>query len=258
VSEEGWLLPDWQLPPGVFACVTTRRSGCSQPPWDSFNLGSHVGDDPAVVAANRQQLQALLRQQTGLAALPIQWLQQVHGTTVLNLADGQLQHPVPEADAIYTRAQGIACTVLTADCLPVLFCADDGSEIAVAHAGWRGLLNGILERTVHHFAIAPGRIRVWLGPAIASCHFEVGAEVRSQFLAVAAPGTETATTAAFTSTSPGKYHADLYALARIRLQTAGVLQVAGVPRCTVCDAESWYSYRRNPVTGRFASLILRY
>lgn len=257
MSESSLLLPDWQLPPGVFACVTTRRGGCSQPPWNSFNLGNHVGDDAGAVAANRAQLQGLLQQHTALADVPIQWLQQVHGTDVLALTGASPQQPAPQADAILTRERGIACAVLTADCLPVLFCSDDGSEIAVAHAGWRGLLNGILERTVQQFVLEPGRIRAWLGPAIAACHFAVGPEVRSQFLALAGTGTAAATQAAFTAAAHGKYYADLYALARLRLQGAGVTHVAGTPCCTVCDAASWYSYRRDGDTGRFATLILR-
>lgn len=253
----GLLLPDWDLPAGVFACVTTRQGGCSMPPYDGFNLGIHVGDDLAAVTDNRLQLQALLRQHTGLAEVPVQWLQQVHGTSVFNLNSAQPLSAVPEADAIHTRMRGIACAVLTADCLPVLFCADDGSEVAVAHAGWRGLVNGVLEQTVQQFSLPPARIRAWLGPAIALCHFEVGAEVREQFLTKAAAGTEADTEAAFHVGAADKYFADLHALARLRLQTAGVTGIAGAPRCTVCDAGNWYSYRRDGATGRFATLILR-
>lgn len=257
MTEASLLLPDWQLPPGVFACVTTRHGGGSKPPWDSFNLGGHVGDDPACVADNRRQLQTLLHQHTGLADIPVQWLQQVHGTAVYSPAEKPLSPAVPEADAIHTRMRGIACAVLTADCLPVLMCADDGSEVAVAHAGWRGLVNGVLECSLQQFSLPPSRIRTWLGPAIAACHFEVGEEVRSQFLAQAATGTEVATAAAFHAGTAGKYFADLYALARLRLQVAGVTQISGAPRCTVCDESSWFSYRREGTTGRFASLILR-
>lgn len=257
MAESSLLLPDWQLPPGVFACVTTRRGGCSQPPCDSFNLGSHVGDAVAAVAGNREQLQALLRQHAGPAPVPVQWLQQVHGTAVFRLDGTQPTSVPPEADAIHTRARGVACAVLTADCLPVLFCADDGSEIAVAHAGWRGLVNGVLEHTLRAFAVPAPRIRVWLGPAIASCHFEVGEDVRTQFLAQACDAATIATRAAFTAGRAGKYMADLYQLARLRLEAAGVSEVSGVPRCTVCDAHNWFSYRRDGATGRFATLILR-
>lgn len=266
MAEAGLLLPDWDLPPGVFACVTTRQGGSSRPPCNSFNLGTHVGDDIAAVTDNRQQLQALLLQHTGLAEVPVQWLQQVHGTAVFDLVTTQPLPTVPEADAIHTRVRGIACAVLTADCLPVLFCVDDGSEVAVAHAGWRGLVNGVLERTVQQFSTPAERIHAWLGPAIAACHFEVGAEVREQFLAQAAAGTEAETQAAFHAAShtatlqtgtAGKYFADLYALARLRLRAAGLTHIAGTPRCTVCDVDSWFSYRRDGATGRFATLIVR-
>lgn len=257
MAEDSLLLPDWQLPPGVFACVTTRRGGYSRPPCDGFNLGSHVGDDPGAVARNREHLQALLQQHTGLDRVPVQWLQQVHGTAVVSLAGSLPLAVPPEADALHTRAVGIACAVLTADCLPVLFAADDGSEVAVAHAGWRGLLNGVLEGSVAQFAVAPDRIRAWLGPAIAACHFEVGAEVRSQFIEQAPAGTEAATVAAFRAADKDKFFADLYQLARARLQAAGVSSIAGAPCCTVCDAGRWFSYRRDGATGRFATLILR-
>lgn len=257
MTEASLLLPDWQLPPGIFACVTTRQGGCSAPPFDSFNLGNHVGDDVVAVSRNRAQLQTLLQQHTGLAEVPVQWLQQIHGTAVYRLTGAQPLLTPPQADAIHTAARGIACAVLTADCLPVLFCVDDGSEVAVAHAGWRGLVNGVLERSVQQFGVPAGRIRAWLGPAIAACHFEVGAEVRNQFLAQAAAGTEAATAAAFQVGAEGRFLVDLYALARLRLQAVGVTQIAGAPRCTVCDAGSWYSYRRDGATGRFASLILR-
>ena len=257
MAESCLLLPDWQLPSGIFACVTTRQGGCSKPPCDSFNLGTHVGDCADAVALNRTHLQALLQHHTGLAQVPVQWLQQVHGTEVFEVADAAGVLIPPVADAVYTRTGGIACAVLTADCLPVLFCTDDGTEVAVAHAGWRGLLNGVLERSVQQFAAPPARIRAWLGPAIGACHFQVGAEVRSQFIDQAAAGTEAATDAAFDGGAQGKCFADLYALARLRLQGAGVLQIAGSQRCTVCDAGNWFSYRRDGATGRFATLILR-
>jgi YfiH family protein len=251
-------LPDWPPAPGVFACVTTRLDGCSQSPWDTFNLGSHVGDAAAAVEQNRALLEALLRKHTGLHQVPVQWLQQVHGTGVLSLPCSVLAEPAPEADAIYTQASGIACAVLTADCLPVLFCSDDGGEIAVAHAGWRGLVQGVLEQTLARFQAAPQRIRAWLGPAIAACHFEVGPEVREAFVGSAPASLSDATGQAFQPLAGGKYKADLYALARLRLQQCGVDQVYGEPVCTVCDAQHWYSYRRDGVTGRFATLILRH
>lgn len=254
---ESLLLPERVLPQGVFACVTTRQGGCSQPPWDSFNLGLHVDDAPARVAANRERLQQLLQQHTGLSQVPVQWLRQVHGCAVHVQESSQPLPTPPEADALYTRAAGIACAVLTADCLPVLFAARDGSEVAVAHAGWRGLAGGVLEATLAKFKAAPGQVAAWLGPAIGPCHFEVGAEVREQFLAAAPLALRVATDAAFVPGAPGKYQADLYTLARLRLQVAGLRDIAGQPRCTVCDADRWFSYRREPRTGRFATLILR-
>lgn len=250
------VLPDWELPAGVFACVTTRLGGSSTAPWDSCNLGLHVGDDSAAVEANRKRLQAELEQRCSSTGLRLQWLQQVHGTRVL-CVETATPVPPPEADAAYTRASGIACAVLTADCLPVLFCSADGKELAVAHAGWRGLVGGVLERTLASFQAPPQQILAWLGPAIAACHFEVGAEVRARFLEQAPTAAQAATDAAFRFAADGKYLADLYQLARLRLQAAGLTRISGQPRCTVCDARQWYSYRRDGVTGRFASLILR-
>jgi hypothetical protein len=253
----GILLPDWELPAGVRAFVTTRENGASTRPWDSFNLAQHVGDDLDRVAENRALLQARLARLVSVPALPVQWVQQVHGSKVLR-ANLPLREPPPRADAIHTTSAALAIGVLTADCLPVLFCADDGSEIAVAHAGWRGLLGGVLEATLACFGTAPAAIRAWLGPAIGPCHFEVGAEVRSAFLAQAFPADALATADAFaTADEPGKWFADLYALARIRLRRAGVCAISGQPVCTSCDTARFYSYRQHAVTGRFATLILR-
>lgn len=257
MDEAALLLPDWQAPAGVFAAVTTRHGGFSQAPYDGFNLGLHVGDDPAQVERNRARLQALLKQQTGLAQVPVQWLQQVHGCAVHSLTAPQPQASPPVADALYTRQPAVACAVLTADCLPVLFASADGAEIAVAHAGWRGLANGVLEATLQNFAAAPAHIHSWLGPAIGSCHFEVGIEVREQFVAMAARADREATAACFIPGATGKFLCDLYALARLRLQAAGLQHIAGQQRCTVCDSSNWYSYRRAHATGRFATLILR-
>jgi polyphenol oxidase len=247
---------DWQLPDRVRAFVTTRVGGYSLGPWSGFNLGTHVGDDPQAVAANRALLQAALARETGNAATNLQWLQQVHGTLVHTAS---LASPgIPEADAIYCCDAGLACGVLTADCLPVLFCSQDGSEIAVAHAGWRGLAAGVLEHTLAAFTTVPAEILCWLGPAIGPCHFEVGEDVRQAFLQQVGPHQHRAIAAAFSPTAvPDKLLADLYQLARLRLQTAGVKRISGEPDCTMCDSKRWYSYRREPVTGRFATLIMR-
>ncbi|OZA28359.1 MAG: multi-copper polyphenol oxidoreductase [Hydrogenophilales bacterium 17-61-9] len=221
--------------------MTTREGGVSRPPWASFNLGDHVGDDPAHVAENR----ARLRRQ--LPAEP-DWLRQVHGATVVEVGSGWV-----EADAAFTRQAGSVCAVLTADCLPVLFCDRAGSVVAAAHAGWRGLAGGVLEATVAAMRVPPGEVLAWMGAAIGPQAFEVGDEVRQAFIKqhpeaavafVSHPGAE-----------PGKWLADIYQLARIRLNCAGVQAVYGGGRCTFNEADRFYSYRRDGVTGRMASLI---
>ena len=237
----GLLRPDWHLPPGVQALVSTREGGASLPPWASFNLGSHVGDDARAVAANRARLCA------AIGAQPV-WLEQVHGCAVAD-ADGAVG--VPEADAAVARIPGRACAVMTADCLPVLFCDDEGGVVAAAHAGWRGLAAGVLERTVERMGVAPGRVRAWLGPAIGPAAFEVGDEVRAAFVAA-----DAGAAAAFVAgAAPGKWLADLFMLAHRRLEAAGVRRIDGGGVCTVADPTHFYSYRRDGTTGRFASLI---
>ncbi|MDR1462769.1 MAG: peptidoglycan editing factor PgeF [Azoarcus sp.] len=239
-----FLVPDWPAAPTVRALVTTRRpGGNSKAPYDSFNLGVHVGDDPAAVAANR----ALLRRH--LPAEPC-WLEQVHGIEVAMASSGVQTTPL-RADAAVTRTPGAVCAVMTADCLPVLFCDEAGSIAAAAHAGWRGLAAGILEATLAAMAAPPARIMAWLGPAIGPAAFEVGNEVREAFLRLD-PGAHAAFAA---RESRGKWLADLYALARRRLTQAGVSRIYGGGRCTFTETAHFYSYRRDGVTGRFASLI---
>lgn len=248
---------DWDLPAGVRAFVTTRAGGHSRGAWSSFNLAQHVQDDAQAVIANRAQLLVQLQHLVRAPALTLQWVQQVHGTEVLHL-QGAAREPAPVADAIHTRENNIVCGVLTADCLPVLFCSSNGSEIAVAHAGWRGLCHGVLEATLRQFNAPPAQIRAWLGPAIARCHFEVGDEVRAAFCADTEAENSSALAHCFTrGAQPGKWMADLYALARARLHAAGVMQVEGEARCTVCHADRFYSYRHQAVTGRFATLIVK-
>ena len=234
------LVPDWPAPASVRACVTTRAGGVSQAPFDTFNLGEHVGDDPAAVAENRRRLQALL------GCRPA-WLTQVHGVAVVEADPAQ----VAEADASWTATPGVACTAMTADCLPVLFCDRAGSRVAAAHAGWRGLAAGVLEASVAALGCPPSEVLVWLGPAIGPQAFEVGGEVREAFVALHAE----AAGAFVPSANPGRYMADLYRLARIRLASVGVSAVYGGGLCTFSDAERFYSYRREPRTGRLASLI---
>lgn len=236
---DDWILPDWPAPDSVKAVVTTRSGGVSQPPFDSFNLGDHVDDRPEAVAANRQRLQRALGSEPA-------WMSQVHSNVVVE-ADPQAR---PTADACWTTRKGVACAVLTADCLPVLFCDSAGSRVAAAHAGWRGLAAGMLEATVVALGESPTQLMAWLGPAIGPGRFEVGAEVREAFVSQHAAACE-----AFTlSDNPGRYMADIYQLARIRLAACNVTAVFGGGFCTVSDPR-FYSYRRAARTGRFASLI---
>jgi hypothetical protein len=235
--------------------TTLRSGGVSQPPFDSWNMGLHVGDNAGDVAANRDRLlQACEELDT------IQWLDQVHGTAVANAGNCDL----PSADASYTRQPGIACAVMTADCLPLLIASSDGREVAAVHAGWRGLLNGVIESSLARFEAAPNDLQVWLGPAIGPQHFEVGFEVRAQFLQAAPaldrPATEQAFVAVASRQSPiaeAKYLANLFALARLRLAGAGVTAVYGGDVCTYSDPVRFYSYRRDHATGRMVSLIYR-
>lgn len=234
-----WLTPDWPAPAGVRACVTTRAGGASQPPFDSLNLGDHVADDPAAVAVNRQVLVEALDCRPA-------WLQQVHSADVVEADCRQ----VPTADASWSAVPGTACAVLTADCLPALFCDRAGTRVAAAHAGWRGLAAGVLENTVAALGVEPAELLVWLGPAIGPQSFEVGAEVREAFVAVHAEAQH----AFVPSTHAGKFMADLYALARIRLAACGVDAVYGGGLDTFSDPR-FFSYRRAARTGRFASLV---
>lgn len=238
------IIPDWAVPPGVRAVVTTRVGGGSQAPFDTFNLATHVGDDPRAVEENRR----LLREALSLPADPL-WLDQVHG---IDVCDASRPASACRADAAYIDQPGVVLAVLTADCLPVFFVSADGREIGVAHAGWRGLAAGVLEALLDRFAAPPGAIRAWLGPAIGPMAFEVGDEVRAAFLAHAPEAA-----AAFVLSRPGHWHADLFLLARQRLAARGVHAVTGGGLCTVSDPARFYSYRRDGVTGRMASLIWR-
>lgn len=236
-----FIQPDWPAPANVHACVTTRAGGASTGPWQGLNLASHVGDDPAHVALNRAWLRAQLPGE------PL-WLSQVHGTDCV-IAEAATADC--EADASVSFRAGQICAVLTADCLPVLFCTQDGQCVAAAHAGWRGLLAGVLENTVRAMRAPPESIMAWFGPAIGPHAFEVGSEVRTAFLAH-----DMAAAAAFVPHGD-KWLADIYALARQRLQAAGVAAIYGGDLCTVSDADRFYSYRRDGASGRMASLIWR-
>jgi hypothetical protein len=236
------IRPDWPAPNQVRAVTTTRHGGISLPPYDSFNLGAHVGDAPERVAVNRQRLRQVLE----LPAEPA-WLNQVHGNRVV--AAEQVTTSV-EADAAYTRQGGPVCVVMTADCLPILLCDRAGSCVAIAHGGWRGLADGIIGATVARLDCAPGELMAWLGPAIGPAAFEVGAEVRQAFLELD-PGNA----GCFQVSPGGRWLADIYELARRQLRALGVMAVYGGGWCAFTDRERFFSYRRDGRTGRMASLI---
>jgi YfiH family protein len=236
---------DWPLPRGVAAAFTTRAGGVSEAPWDSFNVATHVGDAPQAVARNRLHLRARL----GLPAEPA-WLDQVHGVAVCDLDSGGASAAPVTADAAVTRAIGQACVVMVADCLPVLFAGRDGEVVAAAHAGWRGLAAGALERTVAAMGVAGSQLSAWLGPAISQAHFEVGDEVRAEF--VAADG---GAAAFFAANERGRWQADLAGLARRRLTALGVTDIHGAAWCTFADRRRFFSHRRDGRGGRMAALI---
>jgi YfiH family protein len=235
-----YIIPDWPAAPIVRAMITTRDGGVSHGPYASLNLGTSVNDDLAAVAANR----AILRQ--SLPAEPL-WLKQVHGVTVVDAAVAQ---PLTAADASFTRSTGIVCAVQVADCMPVLFCDRAGTVAAVAHAGWRGLCNGVLEQTVAAMHAEGRDIMAFLGPAIGAAEFEVGPEVRAAFLE-----RDSAAAKCFSPGKDGRWLADLYALGRQRLSALNVTRIYGGGYCTVRERERFFSYRRDGVTGRMAALI---
>lgn len=238
--EHGWIVPDWPAPPRVRTLITTRAGGASRGAYAGLNLGLRSGDDAETVASNR----ASLRQR--LPAEPL-WLRQVHGTTVIE-ADAADENP--EADAALARRKGKVCAVLTADCLPLLLCDEAGTVVAAVHAGWRGLCAGVIEQTLRAMERPPQALLAYLGPAIGPAAYEVGAEVRRAFVDADAQADT-----AFAPGKPGKFYADLYALARQRLARGGVARVYGGGYCTYTERERFYSYRRDGVTGRMASLI---
>jgi polyphenol oxidase len=263
------LLPDWGAPPSVRAAFTLRTGGVSVAPYDSLNLGAHVGDAPASVAENRRRVHA----QLGLPAEPA-WLQQVHGTEVADLdalvppdvapgrtgsagagaagrAGGEAaSEAILRADSSVTRVPGRVCVIQVADCMPVLFAARDGSAVGAAHAGWRGLAGGVLEATVLKLGIAPDQLLAWLGPTISPEHFEVGDDVRTAFMSY-----DPSAASAFEANARRRWQCDLYALARRRLAVLGVQDVSGGGWCTYADAARFFSYRRDGQCGRMAALI---
>lgn len=236
------ILPDWPASARVRACCTTRTGGVSRPPYHTLNLGDHVGDDPQAVAENRTRLVQAL----GLPGMP-RWLNQVHGCNVVNAAEVQ---PGCGADVAYTDRSGVACAVLTADCLPVLLCNRQGTRVAAVHAGWRGLAAGAIEAGSDTLEAEGRDMLAWLGPAIGPEAFEVGEEVREVFIRH-----DSTAERAFRPSPAGRWLADIYELARQRLAARGVTAVYGGQWCTHSDAKRFFSYRRDGVTGRMASLI---
>ena len=244
MSANNWIVPDWPAPPGVRALITTRAGGVSGGAYAGMNLGMCTGDAVEDVARNR----ALLRQ--SLPAEPL-WLRQMHGTRV---AEPDRTDGSREADAAVARRPGSVCAVLTADCLPLLMCDEEGSVVAAVHAGWRGLSSGVIEQALRVMDRPRAALLAYLGPAIGPAAYEVGAEVRAAFIA-ADRGGDPEAEAAFAPGKPGKFYADLYALARQRLARSGVVRVYGGGYCTYTERERFFSYRRDGATGRMASLI---
>jgi len=240
-----WIKPDWPAPPNVHAVISTRLGpGISIPPYDRFNLGSRCGDDPAAVEQNRSSL----REALNLPNTPV-WLRQVHGTTVYKIDKISLDTE-PEADAAVTSLPNRICAVLTADCLPLLVCARNGTEVAAIHAGWRGLCAGVIESCIRQMHTNPANLLVWLGAAIGPAVYEVGQEVRAAFLAQAAQAD-----IAFKPTRPDHWLCDLYLLAKQRLSMLGIENVYGGDFCTFSDSTRFFSHRRDGQSGRLASLI---
>jgi len=236
------ITPNWPAPNTIKALSTTRYGGFSSPPYNELNLGDHVGDDLASVIKNRQSL----TQQASLPESP-RWLKQVHGTTVSHASHWKNGD---EADAIFSDQINQVCPVMTADCLPILLCNKQGDQVAAIHAGWRGLANGIIEKTLEKFNCHSQHIMAWLGPAIGPTQFEVGTDVYDTFTFQSVEAS-----LAFKQTDAEHYLANIYLLARQRLQLFGIQNIYGGEHCTVSDSTRFFSYRRDGITGRMASMI---
>lgn len=240
LSKDDLIFPDWPAPANVKSLQTTRNGGIGVAPYHTLNLGGHVGDDAMTVAANRQLLNPYVPSE------PL-WLEQVHGLTVVNAA---IASCLPQADASYTNHKGAVCAVMTADCLPVLLCDEAGTEVAAVHAGWKGLLDGVIEASVKSMKSPPQQLLAWLGPAIGPSAFEVGDDVRDAYIQHDAKAAE-----AFVPHGEGKWLGDIYQLARQRLNTLGVTQIYGGGLCTYTDEARFFSFRRDGATGRMATMI---
>ena len=236
------LLVDWPCPNNVKAVYSDRKAGASLAPYDSYNLGDHVDDDASAVQSNRQHFQQGMPEQ-------VCWLKQIHSTRVVNASEPSMRFA--EADASVAKQENSVCVVMTADCLPVLFCDKQGTVVAAAHAGWRGLLDGVLENTVAAMNIAPSDLMAWFGPAIGPNAFEVGAEVYQQFIAK-----DPQPTSAFkASVNNGKYYANIHQLAKQRLHSLGLRDIYADTSCTFTNVSRFFSYRRDGQTGRMAAAI---
>ncbi len=241
LNKSNFIIPNWPAPPNVIALQTTRTGGLSQSPYDSLNFGDHVGDDNIMVVRNRQLLNAYVPSE------PV-WLKQIHSTIAVNVADTLC---LPEADAAYSTRKNAVCAVMTADCLPILLCDEAGTAVAAIHAGWRGLLDGVIESTLKALVIDPQHLLVWLGPAIGPNAFEVGLDVYEGFIEQ-----DSRSKNAFAAQStPNKWLGDIYQLARLRLQNLRVSRIYGGDYCTYTEKERFFSYRRDGNTGRMATLI---
>lgn len=240
---------DWNAPKQIIAFSTTRKGGGSKSPCDSFNFAKHVGDDENQVEENRRLLARQLSPD-----LQWQWLQQVHSNEVVTVSE---LTPEAVADAVIIKSPNLVGCVQTADCLAVFLAARNGSEIALAHAGWRGLASGILENTIRSMSTPAAEVIAWFGPAIGACHFEVGTEVQEFFLQ-ATTGSEPKSeikSCFRPSATPGKFMADIYTIARLKLAWLGVAEVSGGHHCTYCEKDEFYSYRRDGITGRMLNAI---
>ena len=248
ILTEHLINPDWPVPPNVRALQTTRQGGVSAAPYDTLNLGEHVGDEPLTVARNRELLNHLLPSE------PV-WLEQGHGTLV---ADADHASCLPQADACIARHHGSVCVVMTADCLPVLLCDKQGTVVGATHAGWKGLAAGVIEATVQAMGVAPQNLMAWMGPAISQEFFEVGEEVRAAFVTAQPQAASAFSPSPLMGEGRGegeKYLADIYALARLRLNALGIMQIYGGGYCTYREREKFFSYRRDGATGRMGTFI---
>jgi polyphenol oxidase len=242
--ESNWIKPDWPAPENIKAFCTTRKEGVSEGAYAHFNLAAHVDDNHLHVKKNRQ----LLSDALNLPVEPV-WLEQVHGVHIIN---ADTADKIPQADASFSTEKNKVCVVMTADCLPVLLCNKQGTKVAAAHAGWRGLQAGVIEASINALEENTQDILVWLGPAIGPQAFEVGDEVRQKFIQEIPE-----TALAFIANKPGHWLANIYQLAKIRLQKMGIEKIYGGDFCTYTDQQRFYSYRRDGATGRMASLIWR-